>query len=58
MYVLKTKNDGFFVEYLFNKLVMSDSESEAMKFKNYENAEKFKTMLLNDCDLEVVINQI
>ncbi len=48
-YVLMTKNDSYFVEYLLDFLVISDSISEAMIFNDFFTATKFKEMLSNKC---------
>lgn len=56
-YVLMTKKDTYFVEYLLDYLVVSDSISEAMIFNDFITAKKFKDMLLNKCDLHFMISR-
>lgn len=56
MYVLITINGNYFVEYLFNELIMSDSITEAMTFEDLETATKFKNMLNNVCNIIVNIS--
>lgn len=56
MYVLLTDKDTYFVEYLLNQLVLSDSITEAMKFDNEITALKFKEMLYHICGLKCSIN--
>lgn len=55
-FVLLTNKDNYFVEYLIGSLVLSDSISEAMVFKDYDTASKFSNMLLSVCDLETSVN--
>lgn len=56
MYVLLTKKDTYFVEYLLESLVLSDSIEEAMKFDNVETADKFKKLLFEEFKLITSIN--
>lgn len=56
MFVLMTENNTYFVEYLLNQLVLTESISEAMKFDNEEIAFKFKNMLFRMCNLNVSVN--
>ena len=55
-YVLMTKNDSYFVEYLLAFLVVSDSISEAMIFNDIFTAKKFQEMLSNKCDIHFTIS--
>lgn len=55
-YVLMTKNNSYFVEYLLDFLVVSDSISEAMIFNDFFTANRFKEMLLNKCDIYFTIS--
>lgn len=56
MYVLLTKHHNYFVEYLINSLILSDSIEEAMKFEDLETAQKFKKMLFKNCKLVTSVN--
>lgn len=56
MYVLLTNKENYFVEYLLNSLILSDSIEEAMKFEDFETANKFKLMLFQNCKLVTSIN--
>lgn len=55
-YVLLTDKATYFVEYLLNQLILSDSITEAMTFADYDTAYKFKEMLLTSCQLKCSIN--
>lgn len=55
-YVLMTDGNNYFVEYLLNELIISDSISEAMVFTDINLAKKFKEMLNNNCNLIVNIS--
>jgi hypothetical protein len=55
-YVLMTTKDVYFVEYLLDYLVLSDSITEAMIFSEFEQATKFKDMLLLKCNLHFNIS--
>lgn len=56
MFVLVTEHHTYFVEYLFNELILSNSITEAMLFDNIDTAHRFKTMLYSCCDLKCSIN--
>ena len=56
MYVLLTKQNNYFVEYLLGSLILSDSLEKAMKFDDFETANKFKMMLYQNCKLITSIN--
>lgn len=56
MYVLLTKKNNYFVEYLLGSLILSDSIEKAMKFDDFETANKFKMMLYQNCQLITSIN--
>jgi hypothetical protein len=55
-YVLMTTHDKYFVEYLLEYLVIADSISEAMEFNSYDEALKFKSMLLDRCKINFNIS--
>lgn len=55
-YVLMTKNDSYFVEYLLDFLVVSDSISEAMIFNDFFTATRFQEMLSKKCDIHFNIS--
>lgn len=55
-YVLLTNEGNYFVEYLLNYLVISNSITEAMIFKDLVTAQKFKDMLLKECVLNTMIS--
>lgn len=55
-YVLMTKNDSYFVEYLLDFLVVSDSISEAMIFTDFFTATRFQEMLSKKCDIHFNIS--
>lgn len=55
-FVLLTDKGTYFVEYLLNSLVLSNSIEEAMKFDSFETANKFKIMLFQTCELTTSIN--
>lgn len=57
-YVLMTKQELYFVEYLLNELVFSDSISEAMLFHDLIVAGKFKEMLIEKCELHTLISRV
>lgn len=54
-YVLQTNEDNYFVEFLLNYLVISNSITEAMIFDELEVANKFKNMLQENCQLNTMI---
>lgn len=56
MYILLTVKENYFVEYLFNSLIISDSITEAMIFEDIEQAKKFKQMLQEQCKLKTSIS--
>lgn len=56
MYILLTAKENYFVEYLFNSLIISDSITEAMIFEDIEQAKKFKQMLQEQCKLKTSIS--
>ena len=56
MYILLTVKENYFVEYLFNSLIISDSITEAMIFEDIEQAKKFKEMLQEQCKLKTSIS--
>ena len=56
MYVLITKEDCYFVEFLLGELIISKSIEEAMEFDDYGTAEKFRDMLRQVCDLHTSIS--
>ena len=56
MYLLLTAKENYFVEYLFNSLIISDSITEAMIFEDIEQAKKFKQMLQEQCKLKTSIS--
>ena len=56
MYVLLTKEETYFVEYLIGSLILSNSISEAMVFDNKDIALKFQKRLFNQCQLETSVN--
>ena len=49
MYILLTEQYTYFVEYLLNQLILSNSISEAMVFEDKETALKFRDMLFSAC---------
>lgn len=55
-YVLQTPEGGYFVEYLLNYLVISNSITEAMIFEDLVLASGFKKMLLETCELKTIIS--
>lgn len=55
-YVLMTNKDSYFVEYLLEYLVVSDSISEAMIFTDYFIAVRFQDMLLKKCKIQFNIS--
>jgi len=55
-YVLQTQEGGYFVEYLLNYLVISNSITEAMIFEDLGMARSFKKMLIETCDLNTIIS--
>lgn len=55
-YVLLTSEETYFVEYLLNQLVLSHSISQAMVFDDYATAQKFKSMLYANCQLNCSVN--
>lgn len=55
-YVLLTKENTYYVEFLIGELVLSQSISEAMIFSDSDTAEKFKQMLFTVCELNCSIN--
>lgn len=55
-YVLQTQEGGYFVEYLLDYLVISNSITEAMIFDDLELARGFKKMLIETCDLNTIIS--
>ena len=55
-YVLLVQDGTYFVEYLLNELILSDSITEAMTFDNYDTAIKFKQMLHERCKLNCSVN--
>lgn len=55
MFILKTENKQYFVEYFFNSLKTSNLIREAMTFKNFNEASEFKTMLKIECNLNTTI---
>ncbi len=57
-YVLMTDQSLYFVEYLCNELVFSDTLSQAMIFNDLDVAGKFKDMLLEKCKVYTTINPI
>jgi hypothetical protein len=56
MYVLLTNKENYFVEYLLESLILSDSIEEAMIFTDFETANKFKKMLFQTCELVTSVN--
>lgn len=56
MYVLLTPENNYFVEYLIGTLVLSNSITHAMEFKDLDTAKKFKKMLLFTCQLQTSIS--
>lgn len=58
MYILTTTENHYFVEYLLEYLVVSDSISEAMVFEENEliTAKRFQQMLLEHCNIFFSIN--
>ena len=55
-YVLLTKEETYFVEFLIGELVLSQSITDAMVFDNFTTAKKFKQMLFTNCKLICSIN--
>lgn len=55
-YVLHTTEGGYFVEYLLNYLVISNSITEAMVFEDLIIAKRFKQMLFETCQLKTIIS--
>lgn len=55
-YILLTQGGTYFVEYLLNELILSDSMTEAMTFDNYDTALKFKQHLFERCNLNCSVN--
>lgn len=55
-YVLLTPEGTYFVEYLLNQLILSDSITHAMVFNDRDTAVRFKHMLLINCNLDCSIN--
>ena len=55
-YVLQTQEGGYFVEYLLDYLVISNSITEAMIFDDLELARGFKKMLIETCDINTIIS--
>lgn len=55
-YILYTDKETYFVEYLLNHLVLSDSITEAMIFTDLVTAIKFQQMLKLRCDLKCTVN--
>jgi hypothetical protein len=55
-YVLLTSEETYFVEYLLNQLILSQSISQAMVFDNYDTAQRFKSMLYVNCQLNCSVN--
>ena len=51
MYVLETKQKTFFVEYHTDTISLCSSIEEALVFKEFGNAKKFKDMLFENYDL-------
>lgn len=56
MYILLTEQYTYFVEYLLNQLILSNSISEAMVFEDKETALKFRDMLFTCCNLKCSVN--
>ncbi len=55
-YVLFTSKEQYFVEYLLEQLILSNSISEAMVFDDMELALRFKKMLGEKCYLDCSVN--
>ena len=61
MYVLLTAHStdyAYFVEFLFNELVLSSNVSEAMVFDNFISAQKFQEVLHDQTSFKFSINPI
>lgn len=56
MFVLLTKENNYFVEFLCGELAISSSITEAMVFNDEDTAQKFKAMLYTICKIETSVN--
>ena len=48
-FLIHTTSGNFFVEYLTDRVVLSDSPTEALLFKEYRVAKKFQEYLSKEC---------